>query len=700
VDALRLRAWILLRQTRWPEADRAFAAWEAAPGSAGARGTNVLEWADALMAAGRPGSAEPVLKRLLESGPPPELEWAARLRLARSLAEQGHFKAVELETDRLVATGAPDRIRLDAWLLRAEMETALTNGPAACEAASNAVALARGPAEQRRAQTALGRLLLKQGAVKEGAERLQSIIAADPGDPQAPVLQLVLARAFLDSGQPAEAELNYRYYLESFTNAEGVVEALDGRSWALVALARYAEAAAGFEKAAGLAAQPARRDRLLYKAGDAYFADRHYQLAGERYRAVLESKADPALAREARFQSAETLARLGRAPEALAELTAIEREEPAELGERAALRIAELHQDAGALEEARKAYDRFLAVYTSSVKTASALYSRGLASYQTYVFEPALADFDAVLARFPGSPLAENADYMRVCTAFQLYTDGRAEAMARAFLKSRPASVWAPQVKFREAESAFNRGGYEEAETNFLAVAEGWPQDRLAGDALFWAARAASARRQYKRAIEIDTRLAKDFPDHPKVGEALFYQAEALVKLADYAGAIALFDEVIRRQPDSFLAFAARAQRGECQFTLGADDPARLEEAIRTYTELAADAKAPFEVRLQASYKIGRGLQKQGKPDEAFEQYYTKVILVFIEARQAGEPVNESSTAWFTSAAFDAAAILEGRGRWRQAVRLYQRVVDSGVAAADDARRQIETIQREHWRFF
>jgi tetratricopeptide (TPR) repeat protein len=700
LDARRLRAWILLRQARWPEADRAFAAWEAMGGAAGVNGPAVLEWADALLAAGRPQGAEAVLKRLLERRPAPELEWLARLRLARALAGQNLGRAADLEADRLVAPEAPPRVRMEAWLLRAELAEARTNGAEACQAASNAVALAQGPSDLRRTQTLLGRLLLKHGAVREGAERLQAIIAADPGDPQSPGLQLVLAKAFMDSGRAAEAEANYRYYLESFTNAAGVIEALEGRSWALIGLARFAEAAAGFEKAAGLAAEPARRDRLLYKAGDAYFADRHYQLAAERYKAVMEAKSDPVLAREARFQSAETMARLGREPEALAELAAIEKDGAGGLGERAALRIAELHQDAGALTEARQAYDRFLRVYTNSAKTATVLYNRGLVGYQTYLFETALADFEAVLARFPESPLVENADYMKVCTAFQLYNDGRAERLAQAFLKARPASTWAPQVRFREAEFAFNRGAYDAAETNFLSVTEGWPQDPLAGDALFWAARAASARKQFKRAIEIDTRLVKEWPEHPKVAEAQFYQAEELGKLGDYPGAIALLDEVIKRQPDSFLAFAAKAQRGECQFTLGADDPARYEEAIRSYQELASNAKAPFELRLQAAYRIGRALQKLGRTDEAFEQYYTKVILVFLEARQAGEPMNESGTAWFTSAAFDAAAILEGRGRWRQAVRLYQRVVDAGVTAADDARRRIEAIQREHWRFF
>jgi outer membrane protein assembly factor BamD (BamD/ComL family) len=700
-DARRLQAWIYLRQARWTDADRAFTAWETLPMPESVRSTNSMDWAAALTATGRFQQAGAVLQRLLDRHPEPPLEWRARYELARAQAGQGLTSEAETNLTAILVPLVDPAIRLAAWLTRAELEEGRTNWPGAWVAASNAMALAVEPAGRRRTRTAAGRLLLRSGSLSRGAELLQAVIAEEPADPQAPVLQLALARAYLDAGRAVEAEANYQYYLESFTNAAGVAEALEGRAWSLLGLKRFTEAAAGFEKAAAAAAEPARRDRLAYKAGDAYFANRQFQLAADTYCKVMESAADPSLVREARFQAAETEARLGRLAEAQDRFAAIEKASAGtDMAERAALRVAELYQDSGTLTAARAAYDRFLAVYSNSLRSAAALYNRGLVNYQVYLFEPALADFNAVLTRYPDSPHAENAAYMRVCAAFELYNDSRAERLAREFLESHPVSTWVPQLRFRLAEFAFNRGIYEEAEKEFMSVADGHPKDPLAGDALFWAARAASGRKQFKKAIEYDTRLVREHPDHPKTTEAVFFQAEALVELGDYAGAITIFEEVVKRQPDSFLAYVAKGRRGDCQFTLGADDPARFEDAIRSYTEVADNPKAPFELRLQAAFKIGRGRQKLGRTDEAFEQYYTKVILVFLESRQAGLPMNESCTAWFTRAAFEGAAILESKGRWRQAVRLYQRVVDAGVTAADDARRRIESIQREHWRFF
>lgn len=701
-DANRLRAWILLKQAKWPEAARAFSAWEAMPVPDFQKDLSSLEWAEALMAAGRLQDAESVARRTLSRKPVPVMEWKARHVLARILNAQGQLKAAETELDLLTGmTNVTPAIRLDAWLTRSDLEENRTNWTAACSAASNAVALAATPVDQRRTRTTLGRLLLRNGALREGADLLQAVIAGDPADPQAPALQLALARAFLEAGRADEAETNYRYYLESFTNSAGVAEAREGRAWALLGLERFAEAAAVFEKAADAEAGAAKRDRLLYKAGDAYFANNQFQLAAERYKRVMESGADPVLVREADFQTAETEARLGHGAEAQAHFSEIEkREVRTELAERAALRKAELLQDAGSLAEAGEAYDRFLAVFTNTSRAATALYNRGLVAYQVYRFETALADFTAVATAHTNSPHVENAAYMRVCTAFELFNDERAARLAQDFLQARPTSTWAPQVLFRMAEYQFNRGVYEKAEEQFKAVADQYPKDRLAADALFWAARAAAAAKQYKRAVELDTLLIGTYPDHPKITEAQFYQAESLVVLGDYPGAIALLDDVIKRQPDAYLAFAAKGRRGDAQFTLGADDPAQFEGAIKSYTELAENPKAPFELRLQAAFKIGRGFQKLGRMDDAFEQFYQNVILVFLEARQAGTPMNEACTTWFTQASFEGAGILESQGRWREAVRLYQRVADAGVAAAPDALRRIESIRREHWRFF
>ena len=183
------------------------------------------------------------------------------------------------------------------------------------------------------------------------------------------------------------------------------------------------------------------------------------------------------------------------------------------------------------------------------------------------------------------------------------------------------------------------------------------------------------------------------------MAEARFFQADALSELGEFAAAILLFDEVITKYPSSYLVDAAWGRKGDCQFTLGADDANRYYEAMQSYRAVLNSATAPRDLKRQADYKLGRCLWKLGKNDEAFEQYYTRVVTSYLDDRRKGTPLSDGDKVWFTRAAFDAAEIMETQGKWRNAIRVLQRVVDTGVPAAGDALKRIEKIRSDHWLF-
>ena len=104
---------------------------------------------------------------------------------------------------------------------------------------------------------------------------------------------------------------------------------------------------------------------------------------------------------------------------------------------------------------------------------------------------------------------------------------------------------------------------------------------------------------------------------------------------------------------------------------------------------------------MQAECCIGRCYEKLGRPAEALEQYYLKVVLRYFEERKKGSRLNESSKLWFSRAAFYAVDILEAKKDWRRMVRLLERVDEAGVPAAEEARERIKKIKSEHfWLFY
>ena len=700
-ETARLRAWIYLQQARWPESDKAYAAWESVAGVTD-RVAWVETWARALVATGQWSRAEAAVRRALERGEA-TAEEVGRLRVLRGqiFLYQGIPDEAEAMWRVVVTSGVSAAVQVDAWLGLAELASRRGQLEEALRAASNAVALAIGPSERRMARKRLGLLLLQQPDPTEGVTLLKTLIADDPQQSDAPTLQLSVARALLNAGRYEEAETQFRVFLESFPDHAQTDEALEGRGWALVQLGRPAEAAEAFEKAAEKSGTPETRRRRLRQAADAWFANRQYQTAAERYRTVAEGPADDPDVRESKLQEAECWVRLNRPTEARRRFEALSMEWGAtEWGERAALRAAELWAEEGDLDQGRQAFTRFLESATNRALRARAYYGRGLTLYQQYQFDDAYRDFSKVVESGDDPALTERAAYMQLCAAFERPSNSDAEGLAHTFLVRWPESLWADAVLFRLAETAYTRGAFEEAEQAFAALAaRSNAAPDLVGDALYWAARAASAQKEFARSVEYDGRLIRDFPRHSRVGEAIYGQAEALFELGHYERAAALFDETIRRLPGTYLADAALSRKGDCLVNLGTDQPERVEEAIRIYDELAAHTNAVLDLRLQAAFKSGRTRQRLGRNDEAFERYYAGVVLPFLDARRTGLPLNEACVAWFTRAAFEAAALLEAKGRWREAVRLYERVMDSGVPAASEARRRIETIRREHWRW-
>jgi len=76
------------------------------------------------------------------------------------------------------------------------------------------------------------------------------------------------------------------------------------------------------------------------------------------------------------------------------------------------------------------------------------------------------------------------------------------------------------------------------------------------------------------------------------------------------------------------------------------------------------------------------------------------VIIPFLEEREKGKRYDEASKMWFTSAAFNAADIMEAQEDWRGVVNILGRVVNAGVPAGGVAAERMRAIRSEHWWLF
>lgn len=702
VKARRLEAWCRLKAGEAEAALDLFARIDREYGQMPEGRENLLEWGQALLGQGNDSAARSIFERLVAGEAASAEVQEGKLWLAQAMIRGGQWdKAWNLLN--LVASDKGVRAdrRARAWLALSEVNASQTNMAAAAKCAAEAVALAPTDWLRNRGYALQGRWLIKAGKLDEGAALLRKAITAEPASgSMVESLQLELAGAYLGGGRDEQAAVEYQYYLESYAGGGGRIVAYRGRGAALWNLRRYAEAAAMYEKAASLETEPVRRGECHMKSADALFENAQYRLAHDTYGKALQEAPSAEWTPQGLLQQGECLARQkvwDKAEEVWRSL--VGRYPGSPMAERALLRIAETREERGpsAMRDALLAYSELLNVYPQGEFHAEALYRRGLVAYQLLQFGDALKDFTRVSSQFTNSPVAPQALFMGGQSLYMMGREEEAVQVCRSFLNLYPKAEWAPRVMSWMGEYAFNRGNYAEAETIFAGLAEGFPKDKAVDRAWLWAGLAAMKQKEYLRAASRFADLAEKYPDSPIMDEVRFQQGDLLSELGEFSRAIVVFDDLIRKYPASKRISAAWGRRGDCQFTLGATDPRRYEEAMESYSAVTRNSEASFDLRLQAEYKMGRCLEKLGRKEKAFDQYYARVMIPYLERESKDRGRVAGAAIWFTSAGFAAADILEGERDWKRAVRILERVVGASVPAAADARARIERIRAEHW---
>ncbi len=661
------------------------------------RAANLLEWAQALDRAGQHEAALELLGRQGGLGVTNAAVADGIVLKARLLWKLARGPEAEALLQSLAGAPWADATRrADAWVELAELiaaEPARSNDVAWAVAAATTLAAGRSTAWQ--VDLRCGAILIRQPATLEaGAALLQPAIRGNPGRPEAAGAQLALAAAYATAGMFERSEAEYRIFLETFNAPGSVAEALQGRAWALLRLGRFGEAATLFQKAADATSNAVLHAEYRFKAADAWHADGRYAMAAQRYRELAASDATSPLAPRALFLAGDATERAGDESEAEAlYLLVVTRHPELPIAAEGLLRVAALREQRNAVDAAVDAYTRAFEGSTNAAVRGRALLGRGRAQCRVFRFETASADFARAIAEFP--MVAEEAAYLAVLALYGLGRDEEADRACRDFLAHYPDSTLRADATLWLAKYQHNRGAFAEAQHLFLTYAELWPRDTWADAALLWAGRAAFRRADYAGAVEALARLAREHPDSSRLAEGRFVQADALGELARFDEAILLLDEIVTRFPDSDWVTAAWGRKGDCLFSLGADNPTRYDAALEAYRMVLRLPDVSVELSLQAEFKIGRCLEKLQRTEAAIEQYYTGVVIRFLRERTEGVWHNEAAQAWFAKAAFQAADLLAAQGDTEQATRVLQRVLQADVPGKEEARARLARLQSE-----
>jgi len=277
---------------------------------------------------------------------------------------------------------------------------------------------------------------------------------------------------------------------------------------------------------------------------------------------------------------------------------------------------------------------------------------------------------------------------------YGLGRDKEARASGAAFLVDFPESSRLPDMVLWLGKLDFNRGKYAEARRFFLEYVTRWPGQRWADAALLWSARSAFSDADFTGAVELVTRLVREYPQSVRVVEARLVQVDALMELARFDESVLLLDQILALTQESEWRGLALLRKGDCLFALGAGNELRYQEALATYRELLEQAGLPQQLVLQLHFKAGRCLEKMKRPNDAVDEYYSEVIVRYLNERGRGVWYDETATSLFVRAAFNVAELYEQKGQFEQAVSVLQRVIQAGVPGEEEARQRMERLRK------
>ncbi|MFH1478038.1 MAG: tetratricopeptide repeat protein [Verrucomicrobiota bacterium] len=694
--ALRLQAWSLVKQGETNAAVACFARFAELYENTPEGPANRLDWAETLINAGRINAARKVLEQMPSTNPDTRVGQEHLSMLGRIyLNERDWNKARIAYTPLANLRIVPDKYRAMAFLALAEIAMAQTNLVEALSLLDQGIEQLSDPTLKGICNLRKGKLLLKMDKPDEGIALVRGFVAAQSTNALAGEVQLELAQTLLDKGLSDKALRDFQNYLETFSDPAGIAYAQRGKGLALFNLGRFNEAALAFDKACTGEPNPLEKARNRLRVGNAHMAAGQHKLAIESYAQVQTQWPETPPADQAEFQIAECWSRLDEPAHAKTLFWDLADKDPdGELTPAALLRIADIEVLQGRPETARSLYTDISRAYPSPVR-ARALHGLGLIEYGANRFGTALDYFEQAHSACPTNDTADRAMYLCAWCRLRLGQDELAVTAFQTFVKHHPDSVWAPDALFWLSEYEYNHGRYGPAETGFLTVARQYPRGTIADAALFWAGRAALKQNEFRRANNHFALLIKEYPASPKRPEARYYQAAALRELGEFTAAILIFDDLIKQFPNHELNETAWFGKGDCQFTLGAEDPKRYDEALATYQTILDRPGVTIKARLQAEYKIGRCLEKSGRTPDAFEHYMNGVYLYYKTADHLPE-----ESVWFTRAAFQAAALKEAEKSWRKAAAIYQRIVDADVPSSAEAQKRIHRLRTEHWLHF
>ncbi len=326
-----------------------------------------------------------------------------------------------------------------------------------------------------------------------------------------------------------------------------------------------------------------------------------------------------------------------------------------------------------------------------------------LAELYLLEFPPKLNAANEYLARVqqrnPPDIWAEQADYVAIWVASAGRNTQIAIDAAEQYLSTWKESPRHAEMTMKLGEMYFARQDYFNARKHWEAMLSRDPDGPFAEQALFLAGKAASLTMD-EDSLERAIRLWGKVVDRkgPLAEEARRQQGLVKLKQNQLEDAIHVFQRVLESKDlDTRIRMATLMNLGQAMLRKadGSIDPTgQLVPAIEIFNQVLESKDANRYWTNQAAVNKARCFERTLDDDSALEVYYEVVS----QAPEAGLRQGETAEyLWYYRAGFSAINLLRRREQWGAAVKLAERLSQTGGPRAQEAREIANQLRLEHF---
>ncbi len=646
--------------------------------------------------------AEVMLDGVIKKAGDTRVSYQARIWLGESLARRGKYDealkqyGVVLEAFAARPNKPVDaQLAAEAWYGAGWTHWLQEQFDAAADAYAKALVNAQSARLKRDALLKLGEAYVRGGKLADGITKLKVFLQDHPADAIADEVQLEIGDLLYGAGDFAAALAEYATLITKYPQSKHLAKTNLNAGWCAWKLNQATEALKYFQQAFELSrdTDPAAAADALFKIGDAQFALGQYADAIGTYQRIIGSYPETKLLDRAMCQLGQAFQRTRNAEAAESAFASLVEQFPASpYAPEAQFQIGLIEIGLGREDQARTAFTTVAERFPGTDWANRAALAIGESYYREGKYDDATAVFDKLIASAPEAELGQRAFYNRGWCDFQRGQPEKTLAAFGEFLQKYPDSSLAPEVQFWIAYHYMQQKDYIKSQEQFQLLAKNYPTSKQADSAQYYAARSAYARQDFKVAIELYDGLLKSFPESSWRCDARFGEGDALTELGQFDNALLVFDALIKEFPDCYLLCEAHGRKGDCQYTLE-----RYADAIASFRSALGCARVTdSSLRNQLCYKIGQSFEKQGKLSEAFEQYSVCVY----ESAVAPPPDVPPERFWVCKAGLAAAAIKEQQQQWKEAIKLYERLLEVCPDNKALVEERIRVVRVDHFIWF